>query len=284
MPRDATRGGAGARGRGRSSSRGGRGAAEARRPSFSSRVSPPPPPVGKRTAASDDAGSGSGGSDPTAKIESLGSRLIPEETAKQYRDLSTKRSPASLQEATQLVSELQAALDHSTRQFRRFQESCVEISRESAGALAIALKGQQEAATREKSALAANMNDQIEGLTTTLSTVNLDKRDAVSAVEKRWRAILNESDAKHRNEVESLRRKCDAKEEEAAQLLYVNMANERRISELTTQISSATASQKVGEGDSKRRDAEVERLVNENSRLQVSELAHEGRVVLTGGW
>ena len=128
------------------------------------------------------------------------------------------------------------------------------------------------------------MNDQIEGLTTTLSTVKLDKRDAVSAVEKRWRAILNESDAKHRNEVESLRRKCDAKEEEAAQLLYVNMANERRISELTTQISSATASQKVGEGDSKRRDAEVERLVNENSRLQVSELAHEGRVVLTGGW
>ena len=38
--------------------------------------------------------------------------------------------------------------------------------------------------------------------------------------------------------VEEVRKKLEVKEEEAAQLLYVNMANERRIAELTTRVAT----------------------------------------------
>jgi len=59
-------------------------------------------------------------------------------------------------------------------------------------------------------------------------------------------------------QVEELRKKLETKEEESAQLLYVNMANERRISELSTRVASNHAALTVDGGDQRRRDQELD--------------------------
>jgi uncharacterized membrane protein affecting hemolysin expression len=59
-------------------------------------------------------------------------------------------------------------------------------------------------------------------------------------------------------QVEELRKKLETKEEESAQLLYVNMANERRISELSTRVASNQAALTVDGGDQRRRDQELD--------------------------
>ena len=63
--------------------------------------------------------------------------------------------------------------------------------------------------------------------------LKIEKMQAVSAIEKIWRQRLDDDTRRLRDEMEGLRGRLDRKEEEAAKLLYVNIGNERKISELT---------------------------------------------------
>ena len=78
--------------------------------------------------------------------------------------------------------------------------------------------------------------------------------------------------------MEELRKKLETKEEESAQLLYVNMANERRISELSTRVASNQAALTVDGGDQRRRDQELESARAEVLMIMNSISLFDGRI------
>ena len=190
------------------------------------------------------------------KVKAVAARLFPEDREEEVDELIVSRLPAETPAAAAaLVQALQDALDDGVRQRRRLVDQCVEVERQ------LLLDG-GDGRVKEQ-----HLNERVDELSAQVTSLRADKTAAVSSVEKRWRAKLDEVEKRTRGFEDELRKKLEAKDEEAAQLLYVNMANERRIAELTTKVSSATASAHVEEGDARRDAEEVSRLRAEVSRL-----------------
>jgi hypothetical protein len=87
------------------------------------------------------------------------------------------------------VRNLQDALDDSVRQRRRLAEGCAELE-----------KGLVLDAGDTK-ARDAGYRAQVSDLEAQVATLKADKTNAVSAVEKRWRARRDEDEGRHRAEV-----------------------------------------------------------------------------------
>lgn len=84
---------------------------------------------------------------------------------------------------------MQDALDDAVRARRRLTDGCAELEKE-----LVLEAGDQRARD-------AGYGAQLSELAAQVATLKADKTNAVSAVEKRWRARRDEDEARHRTEV-----------------------------------------------------------------------------------
>lgn len=108
----------------------------------------------------------------------------------------------------------------------------------------------------EAQALNSNNNEMIDKLNADIQSLTANTKMAVSAVEARWRAKSDDEKDRFRKTEEELRRKLAEIEDERAQLMYVGMANEKKMSSHMVESSSM----RQNSGECERLRAEVSRL------------------------
>jgi len=196
---------------------------------------------------------------PTLQLKGLATRLFPADKEAEADSLVATRLPSDLADASKLVRKLQGALDENLQQRRRLVESASEIER------SLVLE-RSDTRGREH-----HLAEQVEELTVVCAQLKEEKNAAVSAVEKRWRDKVDADAVRFRVAMDEAREKGEAKEKETAQLLYVNMTNERRIAELTTKFSESSAVSHVESAElasiKQRRSEDVGRLQAQVARL-----------------
>eukprot|EP00615_Pteridomonas_danica_P011898 CAMPEP_0114331298 /NCGR_PEP_ID=MMETSP0101-20121206/2313_1 /TAXON_ID=38822 ORGANISM="Pteridomonas danica, Strain PT" /NCGR_SAMPLE_ID=MMETSP0101 /ASSEMBLY_ACC=CAM_ASM_000211 /LENGTH=1158 /DNA_ID=CAMNT_0001461573 /DNA_START=37 /DNA_END=3517 /DNA_ORIENTATION=- len=192
------------------------------------------------------------------QMKSIANQIFPYEKDKEYEDLICEDLSNDSEKNSTLIKDLQLALDESLQSRKEFIESCTVLT---------VVERRLVMESSESQGLISQYMEQIDELTANVQSLKLGTTTAVNAVEKRWRARLDEEMEKCRKSDEELRSRLALKEDEAGQLLYATLANERKISDLSTKATTASVSQLAESNSLKSRDMELDRLRSEVSRL-----------------